>query len=398
MNIQERIENIRKRKAEINEILQDEKRAKEEDLKALEKEVISLNDELKELELRRNLIDQTQKIENNEIQTRTIETFSTKQDAERRDNITDSIEYRKAFMRYVLRGEKIPAEYRADAITYTTDVGAVIPETVLNRIVEKLEATGMILPLVTRTAIKGGVTVPTSSVKPVATWVAEGAGSDKQKKTVGSITFAYHKLRCAVAVSLEVDTMALPVFEATLINNIVEAMTKALEQAIISGDGSGKPKGILTETPPAGQSLPVSAIGYDTLIEAEAALPLEYEANAVWCMTKKTFMSFVGMVDNNGQPIARVNYGINGRPERTLLGRNVMLCNYLDSFDAAEENDPFAFLFNFSDYILNTNYQMGVKKYEDNETDDLVTKAIMVVDGKVVDVNSLVVLTKASDV
>lgn len=394
-NVKERIEEIKKRKVEINEILKDEKRSKEANLKDLEKEVIELNDELQELELRQSLIDQTKQIENNAIQTRTVETFSTK--TEKRDNVTNTNEYRKAFMRYVLRGEKIPAELRADEVTYTTDVGAVIPETILNRIVEKLEATGMILPLVTRTAIKGGVTVPTSTVKPVATWVAEGAGSDKQKKPVGSITFAYHKLRCAVAVSLEVDTMALPVFEATLINNIVEAMTKALEQAIISGDGSGKPKGILAETPPAGQSLPVSAIGYDTLVDAEAALPLEYEANAVWCMTKKTFMSFVGMVDNAGQPIARVNYGINGRPERTLLGRNVILCNYLDSFDSAEEDDPFAFIFNFSDYILNTNYQMGVKKYEDNETDDLVTKAIMIVDGKVVDNNSLVVLTKAPD-
>lgn len=398
MNIKERIESIKKRKVEINEILQDEKRSKEVNLKELEKEVVEMNDELQELELRQNLIDQTRKIENNTIPTRTIETFSTKQDTERRDNITNSIEYRKAFMNYVLRGEKIPAELRADEVTYTTDVGSVIPETVLNRIVEKLEATGMILPLVTRTAIKGGVTVPTSTVKPVATWVAEGAGSDKPKKTTGSITFAYHKLRCAVAVSLEVDTMALPVFEATLINNVVEAMTKALEQAIISGDGTGKPKGILAETPPTGQAIDVSEITYQTLIDAESALPLEYESGAVWTMTKKTFMKFVGMVDNNGQPIARVNYGINGRPERTLLGRQVVLCNYLDSFDTATEESPFAFLFNYTDYILNTNYQMGVKRYEDNETDDLVTKAIMIVDGQAVDINSLVVLTKAEEV
>ncbi|MGQ7191465.1 phage major capsid protein, partial [Escherichia sp. HC-CC] len=78
--------------------------------------------------------------------------------------------------------------------------------------------------------------------------VAESSGSDKQKKTTGSITFNYHKLLCAVAVSLEVETMSLAVFETTLINNIVEAMTKAIEQAIVSGDGSGKPKGILAET------------------------------------------------------------------------------------------------------------------------------------------------------
>jgi HK97 family phage major capsid protein len=217
----------------------------------------------------------------------------------------------------------------------------------------------------------------------------------KQKKTTGSITFNYYKLRCAVAVSLEVDTMALPIFESTLINNVVEAMAKAIEQAIISGTGTGQPKGILTETPVTGQALTITALDYDNLIEAEAALPLEYEANAIWVMTKKTFMGYVGLTDADGQPIARTNYGISGKPERTLLGRSVVLCNYIDSFATASTGEAFAFLFNFSDYVLNTNYQMGVKKYEDNETDDLVTKAIMVVDGKVIDLNSLVVLKKA---
>ena len=58
----------------------------------------------------------------------------------------------------------------------------------------------------------------------------------------------------------------------------------------------------------------------------------------------------------------------------------------------AAENTAFAFLFNFKDYVLNTNYAMGVKKYEDNDTDDKVTKGIMLVDGKVVDKNSLVTI------
>ncbi len=390
-----RIKEILKRKAEINEMLKDEKRSKDLDYKALETEIRELNEELEELQTRERLMNETEQLNNGEIEGRTIETFNTGV-TEQRDQGTGSIEYRRAFMDYVLRGTEIPSELRADQVTYTKDVGSVIPETVLNKIIEKIEAVGMILPLVTRTAIKGGVTLPTSSVKPVATWVAEGKGSDKQKKSTGSITFAYHKLRCAVAVSLEVDTMALPVFEATLINNVVEAMTKAIEQAIISGSGIGQPKGILTETPEDGQALDVDEITYQTLLDAEAALPLEYEANAVYCMTKKTFMKYQGIKDADGQPIARVNYGISGKPERVLLGRPVILCNYVDSFSTAEEGSPFAFLFNFSDYVLNTNYQMGVKKYEDNETDDMVTKAIMIADGKVVDKNSLVVLKKGT--
>lgn len=309
-----------------------------------------------------------------------------------------SMAYRKAFMQYVCRGTAIPAEYRSDAISTTTDVGATIPTTVLNQIVEKLENTGMILALVTRTAYKGGVSIPVSTVKPTATWVNEGAGSDKQKKDItkgGMITFAYHKLRCAVAVSLEVDTMAISAFETLLINNIVEAMTKALEQAIIDGNGTGKPKGILAETPADGQTIESAAPSYSDLIKAEGALPMAYENGAVWCMSKKTFMEYVGMTDKNGQPIAKVNYGTSGKPERTLLGRTVVLCDYVASYSAALTKDTiFAFLFNFKDYVLNTNYSMGVKKYEDNDTDDQITKGIMLVDGKVVDKNSLVVVKK----
>lgn len=315
------------------------------------------------------------------------------------DDMYASIDYRKAFMNNVIKGAAIPNEFlNADASTTTGDIGSVIPTTIMEKIIEKLEATGMILPLVTKTSYKGGVSIPLSSVKPVATWVAEGVGSNKRKKTTGNITFAYYKLRCAVAVSFETDNIALAVFESTIINNITEAMTKALEQSIISGTGTGQPKGILTEVPTSGQALEIAAakeIAYADLIAAEAALPLEYETAAVWCMSKKSFMAFIGMTDLQGQPIARVNYGINGRPERTLLGRTVVLNNYVSSYAKTVVADTkFAFLFNFKDYVLNTNYAMTLKKYEDNETDDKVTKAIMLADGKVVDKNSLVTITK----
>lgn len=315
------------------------------------------------------------------------------------DNVYDSVDYRKAFMNYVTNGVSIPTEFlNSDANTKTTDVGVMIPSTVLEKIVEKIEATGMILPLVTRTSIKGGVTVPTSSVKPVASWVAEGAGSNKQKKTTGTITFSYYKLRCAVSVSLETDTMALSVFETTLINNVVEAMTKAIEQSILTGTGVGQPKGFLKETVAEGQNIDVAkaaTLDYATLVAAEAALPLAYEADAVWFMTKKTFMAFIGMVDSQKQPIARVNYGIGGKPERTLLGRTVVLNDYMESYVQEAESDTIvAALFNPKDYVLNTNLNMTIKRYEENSTDDMVTKAIMLVDGKAVDINSLVTITK----
>ena len=65
------------------------------------------------------------------------------------DDLRDSMEYRKAFMRHVVKGAPLPAEFRelTKDTTYTTDAPAVIPTVLVNRIVEKMETLGMILPL-----------------------------------------------------------------------------------------------------------------------------------------------------------------------------------------------------------------------------------------------------------
>lgn len=311
----------------------------------------------------------------------------------------DSFEYRKAFMNYVTKGTPIPTQY-VNAVTETSDVSPVIPTTTLNRIVEELETESELLTLVTRTSYKGGLTIPTSDVKPTASWVAEGAGSTLQKSGVnGTITFAYHKLRVAVAMTLEVETMSLSAFESKFVRDVARAMNKALTAAIVSGNGTGKPKGILAETPVSGQALQLAsgtALSYQTLVDMESALPTAYENGAYYFMTKKTFMQFVGMTDDNGQPIARVNYGIGGKPERVLLGRGVkLLDDYMSSYAATQSADTIiAFIFRPEDYTLNTNLNITVKTYEDNDTDDKITKAVMLVDGKVVDKHSLVTLTQ----
>lgn len=312
----------------------------------------------------------------------------------------ENLQYRQAFMDYVLRNTPIPTELRADANTLTGDVAAAIPTQLVNQIVEKFDKVGMILPLVTKTSFKGGVEIPTSSVKPVATWVSEGAGSDRQKKTTGSVVFTYHKLRCEISMSMEVGTMALAAFEAKFVENVVKAMVYACENAIINGSGSGQPKGILAETAPTGQALEITGgkITYSDLCAWEAAIPEEYEGTAKWCMSKKTFMSIMGITDQNGQPVARVNYGIDGKIERTILGREVVVASkYMPNLAAATAN-KFAFAFDFADYLFNTIYDMGISKKQDWETEDLLTKAVMSVDGKTVSVDSLVTVSNKASV
>ena len=311
-----------------------------------------------------------------------VASFNMNNGAAPQAEAANDMAYRSAFMEYVLRNTPIPAELRADANTTTGDAASVIPTHLVNQIIEKFDNVGMILPLITKTSYAAGVEIPTSTVKPVATWVNEGAGSDRQKKTTGKITFSYFKLRCEISMSMEVGTMALAAFEAKFVENVAKAMVYAIENAVINGTGTGQPKGILAETAPDGQAVATAALTYAKVCECEGAVPVEYETGAKWCMNKKTFMQFVAMTDDQGQPIARVNYGIGGKPERTILGRDVVISPYVA--------DNKTFIFDFADYVLNTIYDMGISKKQDWETEDLLTKAVMSVDGKAVDTGSLV--------
>lgn len=314
----------------------------------------------------------------------------------------NSLEYRNAFMNYVQQGVVSEVLRNQDATTTTTSTaGAVIPTVVLDRIIAKLEAESVMYNLVTKTNYKGGLSIPTVSVKPTASWVNENAGSEKKAITTGSITFAYHKLRIAIAASLEVETMSLSAFETFVVNLIGTAMANAIDTAIISGNGTSQPLGILNnasgkQAVVSGQLLTVAkgaGLSYSVLCNAEAALPSQYESGAVWIMSKKTFMSFMGMVDDDGQPIGRVNYGLGGKPERYLLGREVAISDKVSDFVASPSADTtFACIVNPKDYILNINLNLTVKEYEDNDTDSTIRKAIMLVDGKLVDNGSLVVL------
>lgn len=324
------------------------------------------------------------------------------------DEGTSGVEYRKAFQQYMATGKM---EYRADESTATTDtnVNTVIPENLVNKIMEQFEQLGVIYNLVTKTSYAVGQAIPTDGVKPTATWVGrnastlsqsttgEGATSDSQKKQLGAlITFSHFKLRCEIRYTEEVSRMTLPAFEALFVKQVGEAMLRAQEFAIVEGDGYGMPTGILNNTPEEGKAIKVEEINYEALCNAEAAIPTQYEGGTKWCMTKKTFMKFVAMTDLQGQPIARVNYGIGGKPERTLLGRDVVL--YIPQAgsklkDYAGNGEMFAFLYDFSDYVLNTNYDLGVQHAKDWDNEDHKTKAVLACDGKAIDIGSLITLT-----
>lgn len=396
MGVQARLAEIAARKIEIRSLLEKGEKIEiekiEEELKALE---------IEEKELRKRL-DIAKGIEAGTVETRVV--AATKVETPENRAIVDKYdtpEYRKAFMDYVTRSVKSEVlEFRADAITGLGDIGAVIPTTILNRIVEKMEDVGRIWSRVTKTSVQGGVQIPVSTAKPTATWVAAGTMSDKQKKaTSGTISFAYHKLQCRVSVELVAGTVAMPVFEATVSNNIAEAMVKALEEAIIGGTGVGEPLGITKDAGiPAGQTVDMAVADvskYKTWATLMGKVPRAYRSGVVLIMNDADWNThIVGMVDNNGQPIARVTYGLDGTIQERFLGREVIPTDLLPSIDTAAGGDVVAILVRLEDYMVNSNMAITYRRYFDENTDEWISKSTMIADGKLADPNGVVLIKK----
>lgn len=330
----------------------------------------------------------------------------TQQQTQRSGDRFDTPEYRSAFMNYVVRGERSEElEFRADATTMTTDIGAVIPTTIMNKIVEKMNDYGMIWPRVTKTNFRGGLDIPYADLKPVATWQSEGTVAAKQKKAItGAVNFKYHKLQCRVAVSLEADTVSLPIFEQNITDNIYEAMIIALEEGIINGTGTGQPLGITKDTKiPSEQIVEVAVEDmdkYQTWTTLIAKVPRKYRNRVVIILNDMDWNKYIlGMTDTAGQPIARVTYGIDGTQQERLLGKEVIpVEDYLPSVDDAQTGDVFGIICNLNDYIVNSNMQMTYKRYFDEDTDEWISKSTLIADGKLGDKNGVVLLKKKATV
>ncbi|WP_374711531.1 phage major capsid protein [Symbiobacterium terraclitae] len=393
---EKRLAEIRARKLEIRKLLEADGQV---DLDKLEEELRALENEEQEIERRREM---AQKIQAGEVtNVRTVATTKT-ENPEQRQAVDphDTPEYRKAFMDYVTRGVKSDIlEFRADQTTGTGDIGAVIPTTILNRIVERAKDYGRIWSRVTKTGIQGGVQIPVSAAKPTATWVAEDAVAETQKKEVkGTITFSYHKLQVRVAVDLVAGTVALPVFEATLADNVAEAMIRALEAAIISGTGTGQPLGITKDTGiPAAQIVEVTAAEfaeYKTWARLMGKVPRSYRNGVTLIMNDADWNThIIGMVDSNKQPVARVTYGLDGTIQERFLGRDVIpVEDLLPSIDTAQAGDVVAILVRLQDYMVNSNMQLTYRRYFDENTDKWISKATMICDGKLADPNGVVLI------
>ncbi len=313
----------------------------------------------------------------------------------------DTPEYRTAFMNFVCRGEVIPAELRAT--TLTTDVSAAIPTTYLNEIAKELKSYGNIYAAVRKLNVQGGVEIPISDVKPVATWIGETASEAQKLGAKASISFKYFGLECKIAQSLLVSVTTIEAFQALFVELATEAIAKALDVAIINGSGNNQPTGVTVDSRvPSANVVTLSAEDFTSWAawkkKVFGKMKKSYR-NGNFYMEQGTFDGYIdGMVDSVGQPIGRVNYGIDGEEKYRFGGKNVETVegDVIKAYDDASAGDVVAVFFNPSDYAINSNLEIKTVKWVDNDTNEVKNKVTLVCDGKLVDPNGVIIVKKGA--
>lgn len=395
------LKEIEKRLSEIRGEL--ETRAAEltpQEIENMEKEVEGLQEERKAIieaaEKRQALLSSIA----NEEGTKTVKTFREEKRAE--EDKFDSKEYRKAFMEYVCRGTEIPKEYRLAQTTLATDAGAVIPTTILNEIIQKLESYGNLYAGFRKINVQGGVNIPISDLKPTAHWIADGAKSDDQKlEAKKSVSFNYYGLEVKMAQSILANVVTLDAFQKIFVPLATEAVVKAIEQAAINGDGSGKPLGV-TKDPRVTTVVELNDTEIKTWADwhkkVKAKIKKAYR-NGVFILNQATFDGYIdGMVDANGQPVGRTNYGINGEENYRFMGKDVETVedDIIASYDDAEQGDVIGVFMKLSDYVVNSNMQMQTVKWIDHDDNKVKNKVMLIVDGKAADTNGIIIIKKGA--
>lgn len=331
--------------------------------------------------------------------------FNTK----RSENPLESMEYREAFREYVTRGIAIPAEFRTGTANTTADTGAAIPITVMNEVINTIRKRyGNLYDKVRKTSVPGGVKISAGALQASFKWITESTVSPRQKAgELASISFGANVAELRIATSFLANLLTLSAFEASLVEVIAVAYRKAMDQAIVLGSGDGAPLGILNDARVT-NVVEMTAAKFSNWknwrSDFFAKLPLGYRSGEFIFAASTVDAKLLTMSDDNNNPIYYLAAGLvvgDGdaqNPGGRFFGREVSLVepDILPDFDTADANSIVGIYWQPQDYIVNENLGFTIRRYFDEETNEWIDKALVVVDGKLVNAEGVYLIKKVN--
>jgi len=305
----------------------------------MENEVVALGKEIERLE-RQAVID----LELSKATSNPITNAPTKVAEEKTGRA--SAEYKKAFWSAMRTraGEGLDPNVR-NALQIGTDSegGYLVPDEFERTLVEALEDENIFRTLANViTTSSGDRKIPVVATKGTAAWIDEEGTIPESDDNFGQVSIGAYKLGTLIKVSEELLNDSVFDLEAYISREFARRIGNKEEEAFFTGDGSGKPTGILAATGGAQVGVTTASatsITMDEVLDLFYSLKAPYRNRAVFVMNDATVKAIRKLKDGQGQYLWQPSVQA-GTPD-TILNRPLYTSAYVPTIAASAKTIVF---------------------------------------------------------
>lgn len=257
-----------------------------------------------------------------------------------------SDEYKKAFWNAMRTraGEGLDVTIR-NALQVGTDTegGYLVPDEFERTLIEALEEENIFRKLANViTTSTGDRKIPVVASKGTASWVDEEGAIPDSDDSFGQVSIGAYKLGTLIKVSEELLNDSVFNLESYISKEFARRIGNKEEEAFFSGDGTGKPTGILAAT--GGAQLGVTtagatAITFDEILDLFYSLKAPYRNKSVFVMNDATVKAIRKLKDGQGQYLWQPSLQA-GTPD-TILNRPIYTSAYVPAIASAAKTIVF---------------------------------------------------------
>ena len=237
--------------------------------------------------------------------------------------MTDKERDEKAFVNIIkqIKNADTPVKYG--------DNGAVIPTTIAQRIIAKVEEICPIWTMAEHYNVKGNLSIPyedATNTNLEMTYADEFTDAESGKVTFKSINLGEFLGRCLCKVSNSLINNSTFDIVTYIVNKIAKCVSKFLEKELLVGTDS-KIAGLKGVTL-ANETTASGKIGSDDLIDLQEEIIDAYQANACWIMNRETRKAIRKLKDGDGKYLLEKDF--TAKWGYILLGKPVYTSDAMD--------------------------------------------------------------------
>ena len=252
---------------------------------------------------------------------------------------TATDEYKAAFWR-TMRAKSVPHEVvNALQVGVESEGGYLAPDEYQRTLIEALEEQNIFRQLAhVISTSSGDRKIPVVASKGTASWIDEEAAYPESDDSFGQVSIGAYKLATMLKVSEELLNDSVFDLPSYIAREFARRIGAAEEEAFFTGNGTGKPTGILNATGGAETGVTAAsatAITMDEVMDLYYSLRAPYRRNAVFIMNDSTIKAIRKLKNGNGDYLWQPSLTA-GQPD-TLLNRPVYTSSYMPAIAAGNK-------------------------------------------------------------